>query len=110
MGFECFKENTMIIAIKDRRAMDQKSPWSPILELIIGPNNSESIKAAPIWKPTKAFAFALFSSLIESARNAIRTADIAPPPWSALPITTRIIFEVFAAKALPKKKDYQPNH
>ena len=41
---------------------------------------------------------------MESAKNAINTADIAPPPCKALPITTNMILEAVAAIILPIKK------
>ncbi len=86
--FELGRVKTISIATTERRAIIQKSPSSPILEVIIGPIIKDNMKATPIWNPTKAFAFALLSSEIESAKNAINTAEIAPPPWNSLPITT----------------------
>ena len=74
----------------------------------MGPIINESINATPIWNPTKAFAFALFSSETESAKKAISTADIAPPPWRALPIITKSILDELAAIMLPTKKINKP--
>ena len=88
----------------------QKSPDNPEDDVITGPIISDNMNARPIWNPTKALAFARLCSETESAKKAINTAEIAPPPWSARPITTKIMSVELADNILPIKKIHKPKN
>ena len=55
--------------------------------VISGPIINALKKAAPIATPTIAIDIVLFFSEVLSDNSAIKTPEIAPAPWSALPST-----------------------
>jgi magnesium chelatase subunit H len=91
---------------KNIHALDPQS--IPTTAASAGAAINDTAKASPMVPPMIAIARVRTSSRVESARNAVTAAEIAPAPCSARPTASHSIVVAIAATKLPNAKIASP--